>query len=102
MLAITIFLGVQILVPLAALAGPRPARFSWQMYSGIRTHQTFTLQFEDGSTREVVSGDYLVHPRAETDHTTWLPEHACRVEPDLAAVLIEHPRQETVEVVCNP
>ncbi len=101
MLAIALFVGVQIIVPLVALAGPRPARFSWQMYSGIRTHQTFTLQFEDGTTRPVIAGDYLVHPRADTDHTTWLPDHACRAEADLAAVLIEQPGHETVEVACT-
>ena len=29
------FLAVQVLVPLVALFGPRPARFSWQMYSAL-------------------------------------------------------------------
>lgn len=98
---VVIFLVVQIAVPLAALAGPRPGRFSWQMYSGVRTQATFSIVHQDGSLTPVTPRDYVAHPRLDIDFVAWLPDHVCSVEPDAVAVQVERAHDIKDVITCS-
>lgn len=89
MIFVVAFLAVQIGVPTIALFGPRPARFAWQMYSGVRTPASFEIVRGDGSTEDVVLMDYLGQPRGDIDLIDILPAHICEVEPDAVAIRID-------------
>lgn len=94
-----VFLTVQLLVPLIALASPRPARFAWQMYAGIRTQADIVIVYADGRELPADPSAYLGSHRLEIDLSTFLPAHICDVDRDVAAVRIEPWFDETVTVI---
>lgn len=93
-----LFLIVQIGVPLAKLATPRPARFGWQMFSVRHQRVRFTLVKRDGTIEPLDLRRYLGQSRGEVDLTKALPPHLCRVVPDLAAVRITPPKSKVSQV----
>lgn len=98
---IAVFLAVQLTVPALAMFGPRPARFAWQMYSGVRTQASFAIVQADGETVDVALRDYLGNPRLDIDLTTILPDHICDVEPEAVAVRITaHGSDDVVDQPC--
>ena len=100
---IVVFLAIQIAIPAAALSLPRPARFSWQMYAGVRTKADFTIVRNDGSEHEIELSDYLGNPRLDIDVTASLPAFICLNEPDVALVRIDELLSDKVtEHRCEP
>lgn len=99
MVFFTLFLIVQLSLPAAALFGPRPARWSWQMYSGVRTQAEFVIVRHDRTDEKVKIADYVGYPRAEIDLTRTLPAHICEVETDAAAIKIIPPGDVEATVV---
>jgi len=100
---IVVFLAIQIAIPAAALSLPRPARFSWQMYAGVRTKADFTIVRNDGSEHEIDPSDYLGNPRLDIDVTDSLPVFICLNEPDVALVRIDELLSDKVtEHRCEP
>lgn len=97
------FLAIQIAIPAAALSLPRPARFSWQMYAGVRTKAEFTIVRDDGSEHEAELSDYLGNPRLDIDVTDSLPAYICENEPDVAFVRVDEPLSDaTTDYRCEP
>lgn len=97
-----LFLTVQLTIATAALFEPRPARWSWQMYSGARTQMKFTIIRENGTLDDVALSDYLGNPRLDIDLSERLPAHICNVEPDASAIRITAALTDTVtEVPCE-
>lgn len=71
------FLAVQVLVPLVGLFGPRPARFSWQMYSALpRVPHAWTVA-ADGTERPIDLGPLFAVQRAEIDYAAVLRAGLC-------------------------
>lgn len=58
------------------LVGPKPSRFSFQMYSGYgQTSASWTDA--EGGRHPVLTGRHVANPRVEVDWTTFLPEELC-------------------------
>lgn len=73
-------------VPAAVLvAGPKPGRFSFQMYTG---YGVLSATWEDSDRRVHVVrlGEHLASARAEVDWTRVLPERLCTWFPDAVRV----------------
>ncbi len=71
------FLAIQVLVPVVALFGPRPARFSWQMYSALpRVPHAWTVT-ADGTEHPIDLGPLFAVQRAEIDYTAVLRAGLC-------------------------
>lgn len=85
------FLLIQIAVPLMRLTEPRPARFGWQMFSATPLRARFSLVLRNGTVCPVDLAKYVAQSRGEMDLRNALPQHLCRVLPDLAAVQIATP-----------
>lgn len=76
-LLVAAFLAIQLLVPTVALFGPRPARFSWQMYSALpRVPHAWTVA-ADGSEEPVDLGAVFAVQRAEIDYVAVLRSGLC-------------------------
>ena len=97
---IALFLAIQLAIPALGLFGPRPGRFSWQMYSGVQTPANFKTVHQDGSVRDISAADYLVQPRLEMNLLQWLPEHVCSVDETVTAFRIEHLRAPEEDFAC--
>ncbi|HET7521610.1 MAG TPA: hypothetical protein VFK61_08760 [Candidatus Limnocylindria bacterium] len=76
-LFIAAFLGVQLLVPVVQLFGPRPQRFGWQMYSALpEVPRVFAIQ-ADGVEREVDLARLFAVQRSEINYVAALQAGAC-------------------------
>ncbi|NOT00826.1 MAG: hypothetical protein HOP29_09380 [Phycisphaerales bacterium] len=93
-----VFAAVPIIVPLVQLPADRPARFGWQMYSGIKIIPQFEVIGADGGMRPITLTDFVANVRADLRYDDVLPKHLCRVLDDAAAVRARDPmtRRETV------
>ncbi len=98
----TLFLSIQIGVPLIRLWAPRPARFGWQMFSARQQRPRFSLVLRDGTSRPVNLGPYVAQSRGEVDLENALPPHLCRTVPDVASVQITAPDAEQPRVYPCP
>lgn len=58
------------------LAGAKPSRFGFQMYSGYGTVSA-TWQDRAGRVHDIDLSDHLANDRIEVDWTTFLPEELC-------------------------
>lgn len=76
---IVAFLGLQLIVPTAALFGPRPARFAWQMYSALPDVPRAWTIGPDGSEQPVDLGALFAVQRAEIDYAAVLRAGLCEV-----------------------
>jgi hypothetical protein len=74
-----VFLAIQLVVPAAALFGPRPARFAWHMYSALPPVPEAWIVHADGSTEVVDVTGLFVVPRAEIDYAEALRGRLCDV-----------------------
>ena len=96
------FLLVQTTVPLVQLSAPRPARFGWQMFTAGPQRRGFTLLMRDGTTQPVPLHLYVAQSRGEVDLGKALPQHLCRVVPDVASVRITEPDSKEPRVYVCP
>lgn len=97
-----LFLSIQTAVPLVKLWAPRPARFGWQMFSGRQERARFSLVMRDGTSRPVNLALYLAQSRGEMDPDEALPQHLCRVVPDVASVQVTAPGSKASRVYKCP
>lgn len=93
-------LTIQVAIPLLQLRAERPARFGWQMFSGVQLPARFTVLHIDGTVDTVTVVDYLVKPRQEVDPFPYLPPHLCRQVPTAVAVAVHEPPVVTPEFRC--
>lgn len=94
------FVIVQVAVPVAALAGPRPGRFGWQMFTTYAPVPRVWIETSDGSLSDVDLEALLVHPRPETDLTPALAAVLCQ-DDGVQAVLIERLGDDLARVPCR-
>jgi hypothetical protein len=81
------FLALQLLVPLAALFGPRPGRFAWQMYSALPRVPHAWAVAADGTETPIDLGPLFAVQRAEIDYVAVLRAGLCEVVPAPAVKL---------------
>lgn len=87
--AVLAIVAVQIVIPVIALTGELPARFGFQMYSGLGGVR---VQAVDGRGEEigVDLGTEVAQPlRPELDWLAVLPERACKAAPSAVQVTVE-------------
>lgn len=72
-----LILGAQLLVPVLQFDETRPARFGWQMFSGVGPPIEFTVELADGTVETVDIYDHLARPRPEMDFASSLPPGLC-------------------------
>ena len=95
---IVAFVGLQLAVPAAALFGPRPGRFAWQMYSALPdVPQAWTIA-PDGTESLVDLEALFAVRRAEIDYTAVLLTGLCGVT-DAPAVKIQASAAAEPEVI---
>ena len=94
---ITLFLSIQIAVPVVKLLSPRPVRFGWHMWTVTPPRRHVVLLMRDGSSRPADLRPYLVQARGELNLDEVLPRHLCRMMPDVAAVRHRSPRTATTQ-----
>jgi hypothetical protein len=95
-----VFLVVQVAVPLAQLARPRPARFGWQMYAGISQPLAFTAVQRDGSLAPVQLDLYIIRMRTDIDLIRYLPPAICARTGAVAVRYRVIPEPDSREVPC--
>ena len=88
-LLVAAFLTLQIGIPLAQLRQPRPARFGWQMFSGVREQPRVWTIRADGSSQPVDLLRYSGNPRGDLDYEKYLVPHLCRHEPSVLTVRLQ-------------
>jgi len=74
---IAAFLLIQVMVPLVALFGLRPARFSWQMYSALPGVPHAWTVAADGSQQPLDLGPLFAVQRSEIDYAAVLRAGVC-------------------------
>jgi hypothetical protein len=80
---------VQLGVPLIQLAAHRPARFGWQMFSGLGHPARFSVVLEDGRVDSISVADHVRWLRPEMNLPITLPPHLCSRVEGAAAVRVE-------------
>jgi len=95
------FLAVQIGVPLWKLIEPRPARFGWQMFSGLRGLPEFRVVLRHGQSFDVPLGWHVGAGRSDVDYAGFLPPHLCRSYAGAAEIRV-HFRSGTEQVYRCP
>jgi hypothetical protein len=66
------------------------------MYSAVSGHR-YEVRFEDGSTKVVDPGDYVLRYRSEVDYRRYLPKLVCERLPEAAVVSASNPLTQTDE-----
>jgi hypothetical protein len=94
------FLAIQVIVPAAALFGPRPARFSWQMYSALPDMPRAWVVEPDGSETALDLGQLFAVQRAEIDYAAVLRAGLCDAT-GAAAVRIQPAHAEAEVIPCD-
>jgi hypothetical protein len=97
-IAVVVGVFVQVIVPLIQLRQPRPARFGWQMYAGIREPFALTGVAADGSTRPIEIDNYLAFHRGDIAISRILPPVVCDREQELVAIRFQVPPEDTYRV----
>lgn len=90
-----------LLVPLAALGEPKPARLGWQMYASVTPLPEIWLEREDGSRESRRFGEIASGIRPELDYSEPMARFLCARNPAVIRVhfLLEDPRRE-VAIPC--
>ena len=84
-----VYVSAQVAVSSLMLAGPRPSRFGWQMYAGIRTLDAYTVVLDDASTKPVDLGAFFGNPRADVSiDPAMMAPYICRRHADARSVLV--------------
>ena len=95
------FLALQLLVPLMALFGPRPGRFSWQMYSALpRVPHAWTVA-ADGAETPIDLGPLFAVQRAEIDYAAVLRAGLCDKVAAPAVKIQEDESSEPELIACH-
>lgn len=81
-----VFLIAQVAIPTAALVSPRPARFGWQMFSGVKPAPRVWIVDGTGAVREVDPLTRLGNPRGDLEYLPALAVGLCEMEPDAVAI----------------
>jgi hypothetical protein len=76
-LLVAAFLAAQLVVPVTALFGPRPARFAWHMYSALPQLPHAWTVSADGIEQPVDLGSLFAVQRAEIDYAAVLRAGLC-------------------------
>lgn len=97
---LAIFLVWQLVVPTAALFGPRPQRYGWQMYSTFPAlPKAWTIDAQGVATPVEVK-QYFANARAEMDFAAALRAGLCDAS-GAVAVKVSDPRGTTETVRCR-
>lgn len=89
-IAFLLFLAFQVGIPAAQFNQPRPSRFGWQMYSGVRPVPRFWVVFANGESREVAVSEVLSHPRNDqTDYEKVIVPQLFQLHPDAVRVRVK-------------
>lgn len=97
---LAIFLAWQVAVPTAALLGPRPQRFGWQMYSTFPDLPRAWTIDAAGVETSVEVKQYFAQLRAEVDFAAALRAGLCDAS-GAVAVKVADPRGTTETVQCR-
>lgn len=74
----TVFLVVQLVVPISRFGDESARRFGWQMFSASATAPEFVVT-TDSDQVEINLDDYMARVRSDIDIETLLPPHLCSV-----------------------
>jgi hypothetical protein len=97
---LAIFLLWQVVVPVAALLGPRPQRFGWQMYSTFPDLPKAWTIDAAGTQTQVDVKQYFAQLRAEVDFAAALRAGLCDAS-GAVAVKVADPRGTTETIQCR-
>lgn len=75
---ITIFLIVQLVVPITRFGDESARRFGWQMFSASAASPEFVVTTNSGRV-EINLDDYMARVRSDIDIEALLPPHLCSV-----------------------
>lgn len=82
-----IYLALQIAIPFGQLFRPRPARFAWQMFSGISV--PIRVEIKAGNeAHEVNISTVAGNWRSDLDAAKHLPPFLCRRFPEASSVFL--------------
>lgn len=95
-----VFLGWQLAVPTAALFGPRPERFGWQMYSAFPDLPKAWVIDAQGVETPVEVKQFFAQLRAEIDFAAALRAGLCDAS-GAVAVKVSDPRGTTQVIECR-
>ena len=98
---IVAFLLVQLAVPLAALFGPRPGRFAWQMYSALPDVPRAWTVAADGSEQPVDLEALFAVRRAEIDYVAVLRTGLCDATGATAVKILPDDGDEPELIACH-
>lgn len=79
-------LAAMVLVPATVLDEPRPARFGWQMYSGLYVAPDIEVELTDGEVERVELEDIAAAVRPWPDYTGAATEFLCQQKPHAESV----------------
>ena len=88
-IAFIAFIVVQFSVPAIALAGPRPSRFAWHMFTTTTPAPEAWIEDATGDLTKVDVRAMLLHPRADASIAQGLVARLCADEAAVA-VVTEH------------
>jgi hypothetical protein len=97
---LAIFLVWQLAMPTAALFGPRPQRFGWQMYSTFPDLPKAWTMDGAGVETQVEVRHYFAQLRAEVDFAAALRAGLCDAS-GAVAIKVSDPRGTTETVQCQ-
>lgn len=97
---VAIFLAWQIIVPAAALFGPRPARGGWQMYSAFPDVPSVYLIDAAGHESQVDANQFFAQLRAEINFGAALRAGVCPASGAVAVKLVDS--HGATEVIACP
>ena len=86
--AMSLFLVVQLAIPISRVGEEGPRRFGWQMFSTAQTSPEFVVTTETGDEAIDLS-DYMARERADIDLQSLLPSHLCSTVPGAISVTWE-------------
>ena len=93
----------QIAVPAMMLTGPRPSRFGWQMFAGLRSLDTYSVVRRDTSTEPIQLSSFFGNPRLDTEID--VPAFVLRIcarRPDATAVRFKNALSgQTRDYICE-
>lgn len=92
---------LQIGVPSVQLFRPRPARFAWQMFSGVNVPLRVKIK-SGANVQEVNINDVVGNWRGDLDAGKLLPPFLCRRFPESSSVLLYYlDADEPREIPCD-
>jgi hypothetical protein len=97
---LAVFLVWQLVIPTAALFGPRPQRFGWQMYSTFPDLPKAWTIGATGIETQVDVTEYFAQIRGEVDFAAALRAGLCDAS-GAVAVKVSDPRGTTEIVQCH-